>query len=791
MLMLTLSIVAQDKTSTILPGKGRIDVEKLNKDINLNQDISKLSVSELRVLRNAFAARQGFCLMDADLRHIYNQTTWYNRLMWMRSEQWDPENNVEVPEMAPVDFTPAEQAFIDKLAKREDELLLQNYKAGKGNIVNIGNIVNPYQLESIDPRLSAALGRQGFAIVPNNYPQLFQVYEKNDYYDFPSFVTTDLFLQVYHLYFDCLLRKVEQEKLSPVMEDFAQKMYQEMMAKAKTETDADMVDAALRNATFFAVASGLITGLPTPALPGKWMEMANKELKSINSYHDNFSEYLGYEMAPFGYSLFRPRGHYTRTKELERYFRAMMWMQTAPFGTDSGDQLKAALLMAESIGTNKTLKKAYLSVFDPITYLMGVPDNITILQVYDEMQRQHITAAQAIADPLKLGSLAEAIDRIGDEQTRIRPKFERSSHNKINLMPQRYQPDAEVLQEMVDYDNETTLRDVPKGLDIFAAMGSSAAERILIDELNESKKWKDYTPMLNKMKKRMGEIDWDACVSNKWVDAIYTNTQAPAGAPYFMLTPQWDKKSLNASLASWAELKHDAILYAKQPMGAECGAGGPPEPVVKGYVEPNVAFWTKAIALIDATKDVLSEYGLLTEEADDLSDQVKEEAEFLLEISKKELAGEPVSEVEYSQIETIGASFENLSLALVKDKDQELMNWNDVQGADKFMALVADVYTANADNNPQKSILYEAVGRADEIYVVVEIDGYLYLTRGAVFSYREFREDIGALRLTDEDWQQLLKKQPRKGVPSWMNEIIVPLDNLPQENDEVFYSTGC
>ena len=40
-------------------------------------------------------------------------------------------------------------------------------------------------------------------------------------------------------------------------------------------------------------------------------------------------------------------------------------------------------------------------------------------------------------------------------------------------------------------------------------------------------------------------------------------------APYFMLTPQWEKKNLNAALASWAELKHDAILYAKQPMGAE------------------------------------------------------------------------------------------------------------------------------------------------------------------------------------------------------------------------------
>ena len=52
--------------------------------------------------------------------------------------------------------------------------------------------------------------------------------------------------------------------------------------------------------------------------------------------------------------------------------------------------------------------------------------------------------------------------------------------------------------------------------------------------------------------------------------------------PYFMKTPQWQKKNLNTALASWAELKHDAILYAKQPMVAECGSGGPEPPVVKG-----------------------------------------------------------------------------------------------------------------------------------------------------------------------------------------------------------------
>ncbi len=114
-----------------------------------------------------------------------------------------------------------------------------------------------------------------------------------------------------------------------------------------------------------------------------------------------------------------------------------------------------------------------------------------------------------------------------------------------------------------------------------------------------------------------------------------------------------------------------------------------------------------------------------------------------------------------------------------------------MNGADKSIAVVADVYTANADNNPNKSVLYEAVGPAHEIYVVVEIGGYLYLTRGAVFSYREFQEDIAAPRKTDEEWQQEIKKQPNKGIPEWMKGIIVPIDGKALDNEHLFYSTGC
>jgi hypothetical protein len=121
----------------------------------------------------------------------------------------------------------------------------------------------------------------------------------------------------------------------------------------------------------------------------------------------------------------------------------------------------------------------------------------------------------------------------------------------------------------------------------------------------------------------------------------------------------------------------------------------------------------------------------------------------------------------------------------------ELYEWNDVQGPDRCVALVADVYTANADNNPEKSILYEAIGKADEIYVVVEIDGYLWLTRGAVFSYREFTRPMNEQRMTDEEWQERLKTYPRYGVPEWMTPVLVPMKQAPLDNEEVFYSSGC
>ena len=780
--LMAMTAMAQKVKRAIVPGKGGIDVEQLNKRVNLDQDISQLSLTELRVLRNSFYAREGFPFRDAFLRGVFQCTSWYDSLMWARWGKvedlmtgYERDDYYKADAKMPFKISKPEYAFINKLQAREKELKQQNFKSRvNGHRVNMDNVVNAMQMETFDARLKDKLGRNGFAIVPAQHNQLFQVYESNDYSNFPNFVTTDLYLQLYHLYFDCLLREIEQEKLHDVV--------LQLCERGRQLTNGTTPEQ-LWLKTYFDVGCALIKGEKGAA------GTVADEVEKVNASMLANSEYLGYIDIPFTYPLFRPRGHYTRNDTLKTYFKAMMWLQTVPFGTDNPSQLQTALVLAELTAEDAKMRDLYQQLYEPMTWLFGAPDNITIMQVYELMKGRK--ASELLKNKKAMAQLRGEIESLAQRQTRIRPKYEYSSPYKINLLPQRYMPDSEVLLEMVDYDNTPTQRDLPKGLDVMASMGVKSAERILIDELKEAQKWDGFVAALSKMKERMKEIDWQQTVSTRWMDALKTVNDTCKGYPYFMLTTEWQKKDLNAALASWAELKHDAILYAKQPFGAECGGGGPPEPVVTGYVEPNVKFWRKAISLLKATADVLERYHLTTEKAENATTRLKEEAEFLLRVSERELTGRKLDEADYDELKHIGATFENISLDLVRDKDMYLMGWDDVEGTDRKVALIADVYTANADNNPAKSVMYVGVGLADEIYCIVEVDGYLWLMRGAVLSYRETKRPVNMQRLTDEEWQKQMETDPEEGRPVWMKDVIVPLKEVPHTNERFFYSTGC
>ena len=786
----------EKKTPLILPGAGKINVEKLKGKIDTRMDISQLNLAELRALRNAFAAQQGYAFKDAILRAMYSTTTWYNDALWKNWEKEEETGRTISPR-----YTKEQLAFAERIRTREAELRKLNFKPKDSKkLVNLDNLINPFQLTEFDPKLHSMLGQYGFAIVPAEHNQLFHVYEKNDYADFPNFVTTDLFLQLFHLYFDCVLRDVEEKHLDSLMIVFSSQMGAEMKTLVSSQ-NAEVKAAAEYGQAWFAVASWLFSHDKAPAstaalnVPEAYKKMVMEEITKVFEAENGYSEMLEYSfpVEMFGYSLFRPRGHYTRSKVCGRYFRGMMWLQTAHFGTDKPAKMKQIALIANVFNQQPNLRTIYNKVNEPITYLMGTPDNVTLLQVTERIKEMDLPIEKLLSSKKDMAKLTEDIEKIAKKQMRIELKKTHGTKYVVDIMPQRYQPDAEALIATTDQDSPVSLRPCPKGLDWMAVMGLQGAERILMDELKEAQKWSDFPKALANARKKTADTQWDACMANQWMYSLQTLGGTSETMPYFMQTPQWQKKNLNTALASWAELKHDAILYAKQPMLAECGSGGPEAPVVKGYVEPNVKFWEKAIALVTRMDKVLTTYGLQTEKAKNVYERIKDMAEFCRDISKKELAGEKNSEQEYFDIENIGSTVENISLELVSEDNQMLQGWSDVVSTDKKVAVVADVFTATGENVATKDmcVLYEGVGPAYEIYVVVEIEGSLYLTRGSVFSYREFTRVTSDPRMTDEEWQEELKKTPTGGTPSWMQEITAPVKGMNADDEETFYSSGC
>ncbi len=107
--------------------------------------------------------------------------------------------------------------------------------------------------------------------------------------------------------------------------------------------------------------------------------------------------------------------------------------------------------------------------------------------------------------------------------------------------------------------------------------------------------------------------------------------------------------------------------------------------------------------------------------------------------------------------------------------DGKAQDWSEVvHPADRNMACVADVHTADIRfGNLGHVALEEAVGHAHEIFVIVPIEGKLVLTRGAVLSYYEFLQPADK-RLTDEQWQEMLKKRKAPPQPEWVRSFTVP-----------------
>lgn len=647
---------------------------------------------------------------------------------------------------------------ISKFAAYEELPIIINPQVPDYSVQNnFNNVINKDDF-IFSVEAEALLKKNNFVVIPAEYREFYSLYEQSRYQQIPNFVTTDSMLHNYHLLFDYALKKTEQEKLIPELENLNEIMLAEALSQYELLKDTEWESVAKRNVGFFSVGSRLLEkNITIPEFVKKQVE---QELALIEDHQ-------GIEISPImgikeDYSQYVPRGHYDQSQSLKNYFKTMMWYGRLTFVFKDLEAIKSAVLVVAALDKNNNLQ-SWDKIYEPINFFVGKTDDINYYEfkkAITEIYGQEINLSDIDSDENKFLELVALAQKMDPPQINSMPIFNSEIEPNreevikgFRFLGQRFTIDASIFQRLID--REVPDRMLPKSLDIPAALGSAEALNILT-EMKEGEKYPAYLGNMSKIQSHLLQLPKSAWTQNLywgWLNALKPLLEEKSnGYPSFMQNQAWIRKDLNTFLGSWTELKHDTVLYAKQAY-AEMG-GGPLEKDSQGYVEPNVYVYSRLASLLRMTIVGLETRGLMPAGLKENLEIMEKLALSLKTISEKELNNQSLTQEEYDLIDSYGGQLEEF---WIKTSEGNL-------NVDST-PVVTDVAT-----DPNGFVLEQGVGFVSEIYVVVPINGKLKITKGGVYSYYEFPWPLSD-RLTDKQWAEMCEKKEPK-APDWTKAFI-------------------
>jgi len=646
---------------------------------------------------------------------------------------------------------------------------------------NLQNVINLSDFSFSEPALTL-LKQNHFVVTPairklnesraNAYNEMFDIYNENRELGIPIFVTTDALLHTFHLCFDFILRTCEEKRFIGQLNILLNGLLSATQDQYNLASDDVIKKAIMMNLEYLIVAKKLLDSTYVePINGGKYLE----ELQLI-SQADGFhpSPIFEYEE---DYSQYIVRGHYTRTDSLKHYFKSMMWLGRMTFACrskedpQSREATRRALLLVQAMSRLEIDGTSALRIWDdiyqPTVFFVGKSDDINFYQYLSIAQQVYGNGFPALppddfADETLLTSFLTEVENLPGPMITYpgQPKG-------FRFMGQRFIPDSWILDELVY--NKIPDRYMPTGLDVMIVLGSEQAYEHL-SEQDKSNPF--YMAKLDTLKQIFKNYPSETWAQNAYWNWLYSLMPLlftkGTGYPYFMQTLAWVDKDLYAALASWAELRHDTILYAKQ-SGTETGM--PKVAVEKqGYVEPNPHFYGRLASLAEFMIEGLKNRNLLFGNFKPTLEALSDLLLRLKEISEKELTNTPLSSDDYLLIFDIGKTlYDIVTFSPWPSEGPMPEEWSDSDL--EPMPVIADVHT---DANSEL-VLEEGVGYPYAIYVICNVEGQLILTRGAGFSYYEFTWPMND-RLTDEVWRNMLKTDTPPQPPQWTSSFFASPD---------------
>ena len=608
----------------------------------------------------------------------------------------------------------------------------------------------------------------GFAIIPAHVKDIANAYE---YQGYNRVITVDTVLYLYHELFDHLLQDLEGRYFINYLREYVATMLDyelEQYNSLDNELRSTIIgEALLYNIGYYGLLAKLL-GLD-PELPPEITSVVEEEYSLVmNASGMYVSPLFGYLE---DYTQYKPRGHYTRSKDLMMYFRAMMYMGRMRFNVypaygQSNDVVDRLVIQSiliplhmeeASTANGYNAMDYWLKIYLPTAFIVGVSGDLTPLDYleiiedvysgrpsYNDLLNKTLLDMfkDAVIDYARKHSISRIISSL------IYPEEEQSLIG-LRVMGQRFILDGYIHQLLCHSSVPGKTR--VYGLEIPAAFGSDRAW----DHLSSVRETYDG-PYEEKMMVAREIIDnytvgdWMQSLYSAWLYTLKTmiDEHMEGYLPDFMETNAYMDKALNTFLSSWAQLRHDTILYAKQPYAEIIAL--PPEPS-GGWVEPYPRTYATLMELVNMTINGLKRMNLLDQNWTCRLEELSSLLSKLYTMSLKELSGERFSDEEIWLIKHYHEAIDSIIGDIEIDP-----------------RIIADVYT-----DPNTYTVLEVGTGYFNIIVLIYQDqgGKLCIGVGYVMSYYEFYHPA-TNRLTDEEWRQILDNQQIQ-VPEWIKYLLI------------------
>ena len=639
--------------------------------------------------------------------------------------------------------------------------------------------------------------------------------------DLPVFISTDAMLQAWHLSFQNMMREMETLYAIPSLLSMLNGM-RGLIPQVWAEHGSGLLRSNILDADYYlSVAQSLLEGTNRPSLLGQESRVADT-IQKINAGQPIYGM-GGYTLFGRGrdmdFSQFKVRGHYTQNPALSNYFRAMMWCGRVDFRIGNSLDLRelgGSILLTQLLAQSGGME-TFLALNRIIERFVGWTDSATFSQLQDLLRAEGIDGLSDISNTNVLQRIAQRIfeGTLGIQNIRgdlyqsplssVQIKLPRS----ITFIGQKFVLDSWVFSKVV-FDSiiwdengipefrDKVMRRIPSALDMaFAVLRNDEIVPLLVSRMVRTNgvPYRDGLPYQHNLAAARKVIEqlrpeaWDSSIYFQWLDCLRELSVPTTDArfPDSMRTRAYANKRLNTQLASWTQLRHDTILYAKPSYTGNIICSYP-----AGFVEPIVGFWEKIGRMARSTATAMeaiyptNHYALTNQPV--FLRRFAENMDQLGRLAAKELSQTPFTQEEnqfvdnlielrsnYAGVRSFSGWYPTLFYRPFHDNG---FSFQLDSGSDKSDALITDVHTDPEDGVSPGHVLHEAVGNVHLMMIAIDNGPDRMVYAGPVLSHYEFCERF-PVRRDDNQWKGILLGTERPPSPEWTTGFLVPgpMDN--------------